>query len=156
MFRDAHAFIAQCDKCQQRGKISKRHEMEQKSILEVEVFDCWGIDFMGLFPSSYGNKHILVAVDYVSKWVEAIASLTNDASVVIKLFTSIIFPRFVVPRIVTSDGGSHFINKVFDGLLLKKGVHHRVATPYHPQTSGKVEVSNRQIKEILEKTEKNF
>ena len=48
--------------------------MEHKSILEVEVFDCWGIDFMGPFPSSYENKYILVAVDYVSKWVEAVAS----------------------------------------------------------------------------------
>ena len=126
--------------------------MEQKFILEVEVFDCWGIDFMGPFPSSYGNKYILVAVDYVSKWVEAVASPTNDASVVIKLFKSIIFPRFGVPRVVISDGGTDFIYKVFDRLLEKNGVLHRVATPYHPQTSGQVEVSNRQIKEILEKT----
>ena len=126
--------------------------MEQKFFLEVEVFDCWGIDFMGPFPSSYGNKYILVAVDYVSKWVEAVASPTNDTSVVIKLFKSIIFPLFGVPRIVISDGGTHFINKVFDGLLKNNGVQHRVATPYHPQTSEQVEVSNRQIKEILEKT----
>ncbi|XP_024015893.1 uncharacterized protein LOC112089147 [Eutrema salsugineum] len=117
-----------------------------------ELFDCWGIDFMGPFPSSYGNKYILVAVDYVSKWVEAIASPTNDSSVVLKMFKTIIFPRFGVPRIVISDGGTHFINKIFEKLLRKHGVHHRVATPYHPQTSGQVEVSNRQIKEILEKT----
>lgn len=152
MFRDVHAYIVKCDRCQRRGKISKRHEMEQKFILEIEVFDCWGIDFMGPFPSSYGNRYILVAVDYVSKWVEAIATPTNDASVVVKLFKSIIFPRFGVPRVVISDGGTHFINKVFENLLRKNGVHHRVATPYHPQTSGQVEVSNRQIKEILEKT----
>ncbi|XP_024016521.1 uncharacterized protein LOC112089894 [Eutrema salsugineum] len=143
---------SECDACQRRGKISKKHEMPQNFILEVEVFDCWGIDFMGPFPSSYGNKYILVAVDYVSKWVEAIASPTNDFSVVLKMFKTIIFPRFGVPRIVISDGGSHFINKIFKKLLRKHGVHHRVATPYHPQTSGQVEVSNRQIKEILEKT----
>ena len=75
-----------------KRKISKRHEMEQKSILEVEVCDFWGIDFMGPFPSSYGNKNILVAVDYVSKLVEAVASPTNDASVVIKLFQKHYFP----------------------------------------------------------------
>ncbi|XP_013615283.1 PREDICTED: uncharacterized protein LOC106321578 [Brassica oleracea var. oleracea] len=109
--------------------------MEQKSILEVEVFDCWGIDFMGPFPYSYGNKYIMVAVDYVSKWVEAVASPTNNASVVIKLFKSIILPRFGIPRIIISDGGSHFINKIFEGLLRKNGVHYRVPTPYHPQTS---------------------
>ena len=74
MFRDAQSYIARCDRCERRGKISKRHEMKHNFILDVEVFDCWGIDFMGHFPSSYGEKYILVTVDYVSKWVEAIAS----------------------------------------------------------------------------------
>ncbi|CAA7028420.1 unnamed protein product [Microthlaspi erraticum] len=152
MFKDAHTFISKCDACQRQGNISKRNEMPQNFIQEVEVFDVWGIDFMGPFPSSYGNKYILVAVDYVSKWVEAIASPTNDSKVVIKLFKSIIFPRFGIPRVVISDGGSHFINKVFDNLLKKNGVRHKVATPYHPQTSGQVEISNREIKRILEKT----
>ncbi|XP_024009118.1 uncharacterized protein LOC112084155 [Eutrema salsugineum] len=135
---DTHKFISKCDACQRQGNISKRHEMPKNFIQEVEVFDVWGIDFMGLFPSSFGNKYIIVAVDYVSKWAEAIASPTNDAKVVMKMFKSIIFPRFGVPRLVISDGGSHFINKV--------------ATPYHPQTSGQVEVSNRELKRILEKT----
>ncbi|KAF8048913.1 hypothetical protein N665_2355s0002 [Sinapis alba] len=71
MFRDAHTYIAQCYRCQTRGKISKRHKMKQNFILEVKVFDYWGIDFMGPFPSSNGNKYILVSVDYVSNWVEA-------------------------------------------------------------------------------------
>ncbi|KAL0853556.1 hypothetical protein Bca101_058708 [Brassica carinata] len=152
MFRDAHAFISLCDACQRMGSISKKNEMPQNYILEVEVFDCWGIDFMGPFPVSHKNEYILVAVDYVSKWVEAVASPTNDARVVTKMFTSIIFPRFGVPRVVISDGGTHFINKVFQGLLSKNGVKHKVATAYHPQTSGQVEVSNREIKNILQKT----
>ena len=57
-----------------------------------------------------------------------------------------------MPCIVISDGGKHFINKILAKLVLQYGVQHRVATPFHPQTSGQVEVSNRQIKEILEKT----
>ena len=126
--------------------------MPQNFILEIEVFDCWGIDFMGPFPPSYKNEYILVAVDYVSKWVEAIASPTNDARVVTKMFKTIIFPRFGVPRVVISDGGTHFINKVFQGLLKKKSVTHKVATTYHPQTSGQVKVSNREIKSIMQKT----
>ncbi|KAG7572457.1 Integrase catalytic core [Arabidopsis suecica] len=150
MFKDAYGFIAKCDPCQRMGNITRRNEMPQNPILEVEVFDVWGIDFMGPFNlASYGNKYILVAVDYVSKWVEAIASPTNDHKVVLKLFKSIIFPRFGIPKAVISDGGSHFINKVFESLLKKHGVKHKVATPYHPQTSGQVEVSNRQIKAIL-------
>ncbi|KAG7594128.1 Ribonuclease H-like superfamily [Arabidopsis thaliana x Arabidopsis arenosa] len=152
MFRDAQQFISRCDSCQRKGNISRRNEMPQNPILEVEIFDVWGIDFMGPFPSSYGNKYILVAVDYVSKWVEAIASPTNDSRVVLKMFKTIIFPRFGIPRVVISDGGTHFINKVFENLLKKHGVKHKVATPYHPQTSGQVEISNREIKAILEKT----
>lgn len=84
-----------------------------------------------------------MAVDYVSKWVEALASPTNDAKVVLKMFKKVIFPRFGIPRVVISDGGSHFINKVFENLLKKHGVKRKVATPYHPQTSGQVEISNR-------------
>ncbi|CAA7036478.1 unnamed protein product [Microthlaspi erraticum] len=103
-------------------------------------------------PSSNGHNYILVAVDYVSKWIEAIPCPTCDAKVVVKLFRTIIFPRFGIPRVVISDGGSHFINKVFEKLMRSHGVKHKVATPYHPQTSGQVEVSNRQIKAILEKT----
>ena len=106
---------------------------------------------MGPFPSSFGNKYILVVLDYVSKWIKVVASPTNDARVVIKLFKHIIIPRLGVPRLVISDGGSHFISKIFEKLLMKYGVLHRVATPYHPQKSGQVEVSNREIKQILKK-----
>ncbi|CAA7036424.1 unnamed protein product [Microthlaspi erraticum] len=128
-----------------------RNEMPQNPILEVEVFDVWGIDFVGPFnPASHGNLH-LVAVDYVSKWVKH--SRTNQrCQSVLKLFKTIIFPKVWVPRCVISDGGSHFVNKVFENLLKKYGVKHKIATPYHPQTSGQVEVSNKQIKAILHKT----
>ncbi|CAM8947908.1 unnamed protein product [Rhodiola kirilowii] len=152
LFGDAYEYVKACDQCQRTGSISKRHEMPQQSILSVEIFDVWGIDYMGPFPSSYGNQYILVAVDYVSKWVEAVASPTCDAKVVTKLFKRIIFPRFGVPRTVISDSGSHFKEKHFEALLRKYGVSHKVATLYHPQTSGQVEISNREIKAILEKT----
>ncbi|CAM8954686.1 unnamed protein product [Rhodiola kirilowii] len=125
--------------------------MPQQSILPVEIFDVWGIDYMGPFPSSYGNQYILVAVDYVSKWVEAVASPTCDAKVVAKLFKKIIFPRFGVPRTVISDGGSHFKEKHFEALLRKYGVSHKVATPYHPQTSGQVEIFKSRNKVYLGK-----
>ena len=63
-----------------------------------------------------------------------------------------IFTRFGTPRAIINDSGSHFCNKVFASLMKKYSVKHKVAMPYHPQTSGQVEVSNRQIKLILEKT----
>ena len=104
------------------------------SIQEVEIFDVWELDFMGPFSSSFENQYILVGVDYGFKWVEAIPSPINYAKVVIRFFKKL-FSRFGVPRVMISDGGSHFCNKQFELLLKRYGVHHRVATPYHPQTS---------------------
>ena len=126
--------------------------MPLKGILEVELFDVWGIDFMIPFPSSLGYKCILVMVEYVSKWVEVMPTLTNDARVVKKMLQKVIFTRFGTPRALISDGGSHFCNHVIEDFSKKYGVTHKVATPYHPQTSGQVEVSNREIKWILKKT----
>ncbi|CAM8906093.1 unnamed protein product [Rhodiola kirilowii] len=152
MFKDTYEFVKACNECQRMGNIARREEMPQKSILEVEIFDVWGVDFMGPLPPSQGNTFILVAVDYVSKWVEAIASPSCDAKVVIKMFMKIIFPRFGVPRAVISDNGSHFKEKRFESMLKKHGIFHRFSTPYHPQANGQVEVSNREIKNILTKT----
>ena len=106
------------------GSISRRDEAPLKGILEVELFDVWGIDFMGPFPSSYSNKYILLAVDYVSKWVEAIATQTNNANVVLKFLKKNIFTRFGMPRALISDEGSHFYNKWVEKLLLKYGIRH--------------------------------
>ncbi|XP_070055190.1 uncharacterized protein [Nicotiana tomentosiformis] len=107
---------------------------------------------MGPFVSSYNNKNILVAVDYVSKWVKVVALPKNNAKGFIGFLRKYIFTRFGTPRAIISDGGTHFCNRAFAKLLEKYGVRHKVATPYHPQTSGQVEVSNREIKSILTKT----
>nr|GFB58304.1 reverse transcriptase domain-containing protein [Tanacetum cinerariifolium] len=110
-----------------------------------------GIDFMGPFPSSKGNKYILVAVDYLSKWVEAKALPTNDARVVVKFLKSL-FSRFGTPKAIISDRGTHFCNDQFSRVTAKYGVTHRLSTAYHPQTSGQVEVTNRGLKRILKRT----
>nr|GEU34204.1 reverse transcriptase domain-containing protein [Tanacetum cinerariifolium] len=135
----------------QEGKISQRDEMPQNSIQVCKIFDVWGIDFMGPFSSFIGNKYILVAVDYLSKWVEAKVLSTNDARVVCK-FIKNLFARFGTPRAIISDRGTHFCNDQFAKVMQKFGVTHRLATPYHPQTSGQVEVSNRGLKRIFERT----
>ena len=126
--------------------------MPPKSNLQLEIFDVWGVDFMGPFPMSEQCEYILVAVDYVSKWVEALPCVAADSKSSKKMFQEIIFPRFEVPRVVISDGGSHFIDKIFIKCLSELGVDHRVAMPFHPQTSGQAETSNKQIKNILQKT----
>ena len=152
LFKDAHQFVSTCDKCQRMGNISKKDEPPMHPILEVELFDLWGIDFMGPFPASYSNLYILLAVDYVSKWVEAIPTRTNDAKVVAQFLRSNIFSRFGTPRALITDNGTHFCNKVIDKVLQKYGVRHRTSLAYHPQSNGQAEVSNREIKYILEKT----
>ncbi|GJU40147.1 reverse transcriptase domain-containing protein [Tanacetum coccineum] len=122
IYKDAYELIKSCDACQRQGKISQRDEMPQNAIQVCEIFDVWGIDFMGPFPSSRGNKYILVAVDYLSKWVEAKALPTNDARVVVKFLKSL-FSRFGAPRAIIGD-------------------------PF----LGQVEVTNRGLKRILERT----
>nr|GEZ36934.1 reverse transcriptase domain-containing protein [Tanacetum cinerariifolium] len=128
-----------------------RSFLGHNSIQTCEIFDVWGIDFMGPFRSSRGNKYILVAVDYLSKWVEAKALPTNDARVVCKFLKSL-FAIFGSPRAIISDRGTHFCNDQFANVMLKYGVTHRLSIAYHPQTSGQVEVSNRGLKSILERT----
>nr|GEW93742.1 DNA-directed DNA polymerase [Tanacetum cinerariifolium] len=112
IYRDSQDLVKNYDVCQRQGKISQKDEMPQNFIQVCEIFDVWGIDFMGLFLSSRGNKYILVFVTYLSKWVET----------------------------------------KFAKVMQKFGVTHRLATPYHPQTSGQVEVSNHGLKCILEMT----
>ncbi|GJZ35875.1 reverse transcriptase domain-containing protein [Tanacetum coccineum] len=151
IYKDVHDLVTRCDTCQCQGKILQRDEMAQNSIQVCEIFDVWGIDFMGPFPSLRGNKYILVAVDYLSKWVEAKALPTNDARVVCKFLKSL-FARFGAPRAIISDRETHFYNDQFAKVMLKYRVTHRLSTAYHPQTSGQVEVSNRGLKRILERT----
>nr|GEU95531.1 reverse transcriptase domain-containing protein [Tanacetum cinerariifolium] len=117
----------------------------------------WFADFTNYHAENFvvkgmsGNKYILVIVDYLSKWVEAKALPTNDARVVCK-FLKNLFATFGIPRAIISDRGTHFCNDQFAKVMLKFGVTHCLATPYHPQTSGQVEVSNRGLKRILERT----
>ncbi|GJX52399.1 reverse transcriptase domain-containing protein [Tanacetum coccineum] len=116
IFKDAKDYVMKCDACQRSGNISSRSEMPQNNIQVCDVFDIWGLDFMGPFPNSKGNKYILVAVDYVSKWVEAQALPTNDARVVIR-FLRRLFARFRVPKaLITGYNLKNWSEKLDDAL----------------------------------------
>src|SRR3954465_7846621 len=93
--------------CQRTGNLSSKNQMPLHGILVVEIFNMWGIDFMGPFPPSSGYVYILLAVDYMSKWVEAIPTRTNDNKVLCKFLKEVIFARFGTSRAIISDGGSH-------------------------------------------------
>nr|GEX20315.1 reverse transcriptase domain-containing protein [Tanacetum cinerariifolium] len=118
IYCDAQDLVKTCDVYQRQGKISQRDEIPQNSIQVCEIFYVWVIDFMGPFSSSRRNKYILVAVNYLSKWVEAKALPTNDARVVCK-FLKNLFARFGTPRAIISDRGTHFCNDQFAKVMLK-------------------------------------
>ncbi|GJS88672.1 reverse transcriptase domain-containing protein [Tanacetum coccineum] len=106
IIKEAHTLVCLCEACQKTGNISKHDEMSLNNIQVCEVFDIWGIDFMGPFPKSYKFKYILVAVDYISKWAEALALPINDARVVIT-FLKKLFCRLGMPKALISDQGTH-------------------------------------------------
>ena len=107
---------------------------------------------MGPFPPSFNHLYIFLTVDYVSKWVEAILTHTNDASVVAKFLRSHLFTRFGTPPALMTNRGTHFCKKLVDKVLQKYDVRHLTSLAYHPQENGQAEVSNQEIKYILEKT----
>nr|GFB05338.1 reverse transcriptase domain-containing protein [Tanacetum cinerariifolium] len=135
IYKDAFELIKRYDSCQRQGKISQKDEMPHNSIQICEIFDVRGIDFMGPFLSSKGNKYILVAVDYLSKWVKAKALPTNDARVVVKFLKSL-FSLFGTPKDIINDRGTHFCNDQFSRFMAKYRVTYHLSTAYHPQTSG--------------------
>ena len=96
-----------------------------------------------VLPTLHGNTHILIAIDYVTKWEEAIPTKSVDHKTSLKMLKEVIFPRFGMPIYLMTDGVSHFINGAFRKALAKYDVNHRVSSQYHPQTSGQVELTNR-------------
>ncbi|CAA7054466.1 unnamed protein product [Microthlaspi erraticum] len=114
------------------------------------LFHCHSSSYAGPFaPYKTVSKALQAGYWWPNMFRDA-HSPTNDTKVVMKMFKSVIIPRFGVLRVVISDGGSHFINITFDNMLKRHGVKNKVATPYHPQTSGQVELSNREIKNFAD------
>lgn len=106
---------------------------------------------MGLFPPSFEFVYILLAVDYLSKWVEAKATWTNDTKVVVDFIKTNIFARFGTPKAIISYRGMHFCNRTLEVVLNKYDVMHQVLTAYHRQTNGQTKASNRRLTGSLKK-----
>lgn len=114
-----------------------------KGIIEIEPFDRLGSDFMDPFPAFKSKVYIMVYVDYVTKWMEAITCVANDAQIVANFLKNNVFARFGEPKVFINDEGTHFCNKYLERMLAKCNVKHKVSTLYHLQTCGQVEVLNK-------------
>ena len=152
LFKDYFEWVKHCDNFQRMANISRRNEMPLQGILVVQIFYVWGIDFMGPFPSLFGNIYILLAVDYVSKWVKASSCPINDVNTVVGFIQRNILSKFRVPRTIISDKGSHFANNIFKKLMSIYGIRHVMGLANYPHSNGQAEISNREIKKILEET----
>ena len=121
------------------------------NVYVCEIFNVWGVDFMGPFSPSFGFIYILMLLDYVSKWIEVVATIADDAKTMVKHVQSLILHRYGVPKAIISDRGTHFCNRTLGAFLAKYHVTYKVSTGYHSQTNDQAEISNKEIKGILEK-----
>ncbi len=147
---DIKSYIQTCDQCQRRGKTTDENELH--SIKIKELFYQQGIDIVGsLTESSRGNKYIVVAIDYFTKYPEARALANANARNVANFLYEDIICRHGCPRKIISDRGTHFNNQVIENLLERFKIRHNLSTPYHPKTNGLVERFNKTLCESLAK-----
>jgi transposase InsO family protein len=153
IFKDAKKYVANCDDFQRMGKPTTVDEMPLQSLVVIEPFEKWALDFVGpINPISRIKKYISVCTDYVTKWVESKALYsTNEQSIVDFLFEEI-FTRFGVPREIVTNQGTQFTSNLVKALTKQYKIKHRMSSPYHPQANGQVESTNKVIEAILTKT----
>lgn len=155
LFSDATLYVWKCDPCQRVGKPTPSKAMPLTPILAQIPFEKWGIDFVGLIkpPSLQGQKrYILVATEYVTKWVEAVATKKDDAQTVANFIYENIITIFGCPKEIVSDRGTHFINETIERMLKDYFIKHRKSTPYHPRANGQTEITNGILCKIITKT----
>src|SRR6059058_6190562 len=150
MYDDIKGYVKSCDTCQRRGQ---KGEKSYLNPIEVgEPFERIGIDFVGpLERTKRRNRYILVVTDYLTKWPEAKAMKEAIAENVVRFIYEGIICRHGCPKIILSDRGTHFRNKLVEGLCEKFKIKHKLSSPYHPQTNGLVERFNRTLCESLAK-----
>ena len=155
MYKDVKEYIQTCDPCQRVGKPSRGTHWPLTPILPLALFEKWGIDFVGpIKPTTKGrrNRYILVATEYVSKWVEAQPTKRADAATVANFLVRFILRRYGCPLELVSDRGTHFLNEVIDAILKTYWVKHRLTSPYNPKANGLTERANGIICKILTRT----
>ena len=150
MLGDITKYVQNCDNCQRRGKQGEKSYLYP---IKVEnAFERIGIDFVGPLPrTAKGNKYIIVAIDYLTKWPEAKALKEATAEKTADFIYKEIICRHGCPKIILTDRGTHFNNQMIQELCKNFEIEHKLSSPYHPQTNGLVERFNRTLCETLAK-----
>src|SRR3954447_16086799 len=150
MYEDTREYVKFCDNCQRRGQ---KGEKSYLNPIEVgEPFERIGIDFVGpLKKTRRGNRYILMTTDYLTKWPEAKVMKDATATNVVKFIYEVIICRHGCPKIILSNRGTHFRNKLVEELCGKFEIKHKLSAPYHSQTNRLVERFNRTLCESLAK-----
>jgi len=151
MYKDINNYIKTCDICQKR-RLEKETE-ELKPIRPPTAFSKIGIDIIGPLPRTLrGNRYIIMAIDYLTKWVEAKPLQLADALSIAPFIYEDIICRHGIPVELTSDRGTEFLNELIKTLVKEYKIKHITTTAYHPQANGLVERANQTMKNILAKT----
>ena len=154
LFHDSNEYVKRCDECQRVKPPISSDQMPLRPMLATRAFAKWGIDFVGPIKPPARHTHaeyIIVATDYLTKWVELKATVKNDARTTAKFLYEYVIVRFGIPIEIVSDQGVHFVNEVIEFLLAEFMVIHRRSAPYHPQANGQAESTNKTITTTLTK-----
>jgi hypothetical protein len=149
-FKSVQDYVKSCDVCQRQGSAQGQGPLHPISV--GNAFDRIGIDIVGpLEITDQGNRYIVVATEYLTKWPEARAIPDMTASTVAKFIYEDIICRHGCPKEILSDQGKSFCNELVDNLCKLLEIRHRLASPYHPQTNGLTERFNKTLCESLAK-----
>jgi hypothetical protein len=151
IFKDCIEAVKKCPPCQVFNRKACTHPTALHPIIAIDPFSKWGIDFMQCKPTSArGHSYIIVAVDYFTKWAEAMPTFLNDGRIATLFLFNHIINHFGVPRAIVTDHGAHFKNQMMRKLYVKLGVHHEISSPYYPQANGQVEAINKVLKTMIQ------
>jgi len=150
IFKDCVEVVKRCHPCQIFTRKIHTPPAPLFPVLTVSPFAKWGIDFMTCKPTStIGHHYIIVAVDYFTKWEEAMPTRLNNGETTTLFIFNHIIATFGVPKELVSDHGSHFQNRMVDELEAMLGFCHEYASSYYPRANGQVEEINKVLKTML-------
>ncbi|XP_026429829.1 uncharacterized protein LOC113326293 [Papaver somniferum] len=150
---DAKEYTKKCVSCQMHGPLIKRPANELHPVMSAWPFSKWGLDIVGPFPAApEGVKYMLVATDYFTKWVEAVALVKTEEVHVRRFIWENIVCSFGIPATIVSDNGKQFDSEKIKSLCEGLHIKHNFSTPYYAQSNGQAEATNKVILDNLKKT----